>query len=821
MANEKRQGAQGADVDHAVSALRLMENGAFDEGGLLLENYCTSNEINDEVAPVFLAYALRCTSVAHFLEGQKYKVDLVDFSHASEKKDMLLEAIEALERERKTKLLHTYLPEVLSLAFVSQEVDAEVLYAFLLSFGEYAKSVLISCIRRGCVFYGKFAPLLVRENVVDFFTSVIDPFYTQDKALYGKETLALGKAALSGGNFEGAKALFDNASYHLSDLTECRFLMLCATLGAKNEFEFLRAENFSKSMPEYINLLVAASGNAHLTKKYTDLAEKNLSGEYYGTDYIPTRDGEYIYFGQYPQSLKLDGVKVASKPSENGFYKGSDGAFYVKVSATPWNCSQFMNGEAIKRGKTYYFKVEPIRWRILEENTEEKKVLLMCDWVLDRMNQHSRAVRSNYQNGDYRPWLQNAFYNDAFSNTERRAILETVVDNSATSTGCTTNANTCPNTNDRIFALSVAEMTNPKYGFDIYSATADKARQRVATDYVRAKGISYSNIIETLGVSSYWLRSPQRGYNDCDHMFYVSEWGKIDAIRGDYEKGVCPAMWVSLDKLPLEFTIQGPTEKTKGKTNKEAEKASGDARAKTPSADASETGKIKKFAPLVIFVAVALLVALLCPIVFKDACDAADGTYGAYKRYQDGWGLSGSVSDDQIVNGEFYIPEILAGENVVSLESFSLSSGALRTVYIPKTVVRIDAATFAGATNLTNIYVDEDNPAYTSIDGVLYSKDQSELIAYPAGKTQSEYSIPDGVCRIAYRAFDSAVHLRSVTIPESVTVVEANIFYKCSTLIVLCVAPEAGEDWNAGWEKGVKGTIEVIWDCNTPGDANT
>ena len=82
---------------------------------------------------------------------------------------------------------------------------------------------------------------------------------------------------------------------------------------------------------------------------------------------------------------------------------------------------------------------------------------------------------------------------------------------------------------------------------------------------------------------------------------------------------------------------------------------------------------------------------------------------------------------------------------------------------------------------LTQFTVDEDSKFYCDIDGVLFNKDRSELVCYPAGR-KGAYIIPDGVTSISYGAFDGCSGLTSITIPNSVTKIEKNAFMHCSSL---------------------------------------
>ena len=107
---------------------------------------------------------------------------------------------------------------------------------------------------------------------------------------------------------------------------------------------------------------------------------------------------------------------------------------------------------------------------------------------------------------------------------------------------------------------------------------------------------------------------------------------------------------------------------------------------------------------------------------------------------------------------------------------------SLTSVTIPDSVTSIGLGTFEGCTSLTTIEVSNYNENYSSINGVLFNKDKSELITYPAGKTDSEYAIPNSVTSIGYYAFGGCDSLTSVTIPDSVTSIGAYAFSYCRSL---------------------------------------
>ena len=131
---------------------------------------------------------------------------------------------------------------------------------------------------------------------------------------------------------------------------------------------------------------------------------------------------------------------------------------------------------------------------------------------------------------------------------------------------------------------------------------------------------------------------------------------------------------------------------------------------------------------------------------------------------------------------------------------------SLASVIIPDSVTSIGDDAFEGCISLKSIEISDNNKNYSSVDGVLFNKDKSVLVIYPAGKTDSVYSIPnsvtsignsafsectnlsnvtipDSVISIGDFAFSNSTSLRSVTIPDSVTIIGVSAFYDCKNLI--------------------------------------
>ncbi len=107
---------------------------------------------------------------------------------------------------------------------------------------------------------------------------------------------------------------------------------------------------------------------------------------------------------------------------------------------------------------------------------------------------------------------------------------------------------------------------------------------------------------------------------------------------------------------------------------------------------------------------------------------------------------------------------------------------SLASIYIPNSVTTIGAGAFAPCHSLASIGVASDNPNYIGIDGVLFNKDKTTIVAYPTGKDGSEYTIPNSVTTIGESAFSWCTSLASVNIPNSVTTIGKGAFKVCESL---------------------------------------
>ena len=232
--------------------------------------------------------------------------------------------------------------------------------------------------------------------------------------------------------------------------------------------------------------------------------------------------------------------------------------------------------------KVYWFKYEPIKWRIL--TTSGNSAFIMSDIALDffsmqpdRKDEIRDDLLASYNNstgvpdGIYannweysfiRRWLNETFYNEVFNKLQKEIIKTTRLDNSARS--CNPNdypkyygygenagknkyADQCKDTDDKIFLLSLRDITTTAYGFKKDVLAEDSARNLKASDFAKFHGVSM-DITEKKYVTWY-TRSPSlavgnQGYTT--FVLYRDNKGVINSPNLVAEGGVVPALWITL-----------------------------------------------------------------------------------------------------------------------------------------------------------------------------------------------------------------------------------------------------------------------------------
>ena len=299
--------------------------------------------------------------------------------------------------------------------------------------------------------------------------------------------------------------------------------------------------------------------------------------------------GDIVEFGSYPQSRVMNSSLVSSLNSVSknwvsyGYYSGTgacgtmaqgdwmkyadftyNGTKYRAVTFSQYRpyMTDYLSSYSCQEdngytpNNIYYFKYEPLKWRVLDPSTG----LVLCENIIDSQAYSNTiyeygtdsyggtaywndAEHTHYAN-DYatssiRAWLNDDFYNTAFSSSQRAGILTSQLDNSAYSASHSKyNSET---TYDKVFLLSYSEMRNTAYGFPANNTSSNSARQANGTDYAKCQGL---RVYSADGCSDWCLRSAgiYSAYVCC-----VQPYGDTDTKNSvDYTgEGIRPAIKIS------------------------------------------------------------------------------------------------------------------------------------------------------------------------------------------------------------------------------------------------------------------------------------
>ena len=260
---------------------------------------------------------------------------------------------------------------------------------------------------------------------------------------------------------------------------------------------------------------------------------------------VPAQAYSTIQFGNYPQT-KVTATTALSNAAANatwksyGYYIGngsydgsmtasdymkyadffSGGVKYRAVKFTQYRpeltrytssaSNSYQDDNGYYTNTTYYFKYEPLTWRVLDASTG----LVLCDSIIDAQA-YQNVVRNS--SGDYyvgttstyannwvestvMRWLENDFYNTAFNAAQKGKIKRSGIQNNAYSSGYYQyDANP---TAQNIYLLSYSEAQNSSYGFPNYTSS-DTSRKAKGTDYAKCQGL----YVASSGFSNWELRT--------------------------------------------------------------------------------------------------------------------------------------------------------------------------------------------------------------------------------------------------------------------------------------------------------------------------
>ena len=282
-----------------------------------------------------------------------------------------------------------------------------------------------------------------------------------------------------------------------------------------------------------------------------------------------------IEFGSYPQSEVTDADEIAKletasesylwvsykyysgtgertdgemEPGDFMLYKDfySDGEMFRAVTFYAHRPSfsgglkekvhSFQDENGYYPNKVYYFKYEPLTWRVLDPD----EGYVMCENVIDSQAYQNYIIKkdgslynskdctnyvSDWETCTLRQWLNKTFYNTAFSREEKMLIGTTYLENNSTD-GTWLSTDTA----DKIFVLSYNDAVNSAYGFDSSNEAFDEARKIKGTTYSKCQGL----YIDDEGVAYWWLRSPA----DSERVDLVSYFGWVSLGAGVYGTGM-------------------------------------------------------------------------------------------------------------------------------------------------------------------------------------------------------------------------------------------------------------------------------------------
>ncbi len=301
-----------------------------------------------------------------------------------------------------------------------------------------------------------------------------------------------------------------------------------------------------------------------------------LSVDAHATEY---QVGDIVEFGSYPQTEVKDEATLNALNAKSlswksyGYYSGTgdyhgsmtssdymkyadvtySGTKYRAVKFTEYRPSLTYDASSDSKSNqddngyvtntTYWFKYEPLKWRVLDPN----EGLIMCETIIDSQaysntiyynndfwnNSSYTNYANDYETSSIRKWLNDDFYNLAFTSDQQSSIKTTTLDNSAYNSEYDS-----ATTSDKVFLLSWGEVHNTSYGFDSDFNAVDTAREAKGSDYAKCQGIDVASNEN----SSWWLRSPgyidsgastvsSDGYVDRGYSVSLSSFGVRPALK--------------------------------------------------------------------------------------------------------------------------------------------------------------------------------------------------------------------------------------------------------------------------------------------------
>ena len=315
---------------------------------------------------------------------------------------------------------------------------------------------------------------------------------------------------------------------------------------------------------------------------------------------VPVKEivaGDYVTFGHYPQGLGLTADEVGeevvnAKYDENGIAE-VNGVFYYRADLTEhasklpypaapvigkditqenydWAVRYFkynlpLSNPAWQVDDVCYFVCEPIEWQVLE--TESGKAFLLSKYVLDAQPYHKMYesddfdwetefyYETSWEECDLREWLNNSFYNTAFSKAEQESVLLTKVKNTD---NVKNGEDSGSDTEDYVYLLSDAEALE-YFGNEMIGRSKEELPEKteqlgLPTAYALLQGVYTRGDKSTYWYKEYsdwWLRTTA----SARYAVYLAASSRMVSSGKPVEQvqvGVRPVVWIDVTMAEVE-----------------------------------------------------------------------------------------------------------------------------------------------------------------------------------------------------------------------------------------------------------------------------
>ncbi|NBI65070.1 hypothetical protein D3Z38_19020, partial [Clostridiales bacterium] len=252
---------------------------------------------------------------------------------------------------------------------------------------------------------------------------------------------------------------------------------------------------------------------------------------------------------------------------DSGGYSYGIGRYTADDGTVTWDCVWFGHYPQSSDGNGG-FNNDPIKWRVLSADGDE--ALLLADQNLDCKRYNETYTDVTWETSTVRSWLNGYgsgsnkegkdYTNDnfmvkAFTAAERGDIKEKTIEDPDNPYYNTEGGNDTRDTRDKIFSLSIDEVTKPAYGFPSDYSECSKTRRALNTDYAKSQAALADTSTEYAGNGWWWLRLPG-GNSRCaacvDSSGYVSCGGYYIS---DDRLAVRPALFLNLKSNLWSSTV--------------------------------------------------------------------------------------------------------------------------------------------------------------------------------------------------------------------------------------------------------------------------